>query len=88
MKMKKYVPILYTAVISTVLFGLLLAFRGFYPFGNGSVMLTDMYDECVPSLYRFYDIIHGNKNIFYEFQASGGLNLYTETINEIVNPFN
>lgn len=88
MKMKKYLPILYTAVISIVIFGLLLAFRGFYPFGNGSVMLTDMYDECVPSLYRFYDIIYGNKNIFYEFQASGGLNLYTETINEIVNPFN
>lgn len=88
MKIKKYLPILYTAGISTVIFGLLLAFRGFYPFGTGSVMLIDMYDECVPSLYRFYDIIHGNKNIFYEFQASGGLNLYTETINEIVNPFN
>ena len=60
MKMKKYLPILYTVVISTAIFGLLLAFRGFYPFGNGSVMLTDMYDECVPSLYRFYDIIYGN----------------------------
>ena len=86
--MKKYIPILYTAGISFALFSLLLFLRGFYPFGNGSVMLTDMYDECVPSLYRFYDIINGHKNIFYEFQASGGLNLYTETINEIVNPFN
>lgn len=88
MKIQKYIPILYTAIFSTVLFCLLLFFRGFYPFGSGSVMLTDMYDECVPSLYRFYDIMHGYKNIFYEFQASGGLNLYTETINEICNPFN
>lgn len=86
--LEKYLPILWTAGISCVLFCLLLFFRGFYPFGNGSVMLTDMYDECVPALYRFYDIITGHKNIFYEFQASGGINLYTETINEICNPFN
>ena len=86
--LEKYLPIILTAGISCVLFCLLLFFRGFYPFGNGSVMLTDMYDECVPALYRFYDIITGHKNIFYEFQASGGINLYTETINEICNPFN
>lgn len=88
MKTKKYLPIIYTATLSVILFGAILFLRGFYPFGNGSVMLTDMYDECVPSLYRFYDIMHGYKNIFYEFQASGGLNLYTETINEVCNPFN
>lgn len=86
--LKKYSPILLTAVISCALFCLLLWMREFYPFGGGSVMLTDMYDECVPSLYRFYDIITGHKNIFYEFQASGGIHLYTETINEICNPFN
>lgn len=86
--LEKYSPIIWTAGISCVLFCVLLFFRGFYPFGNGSVMLTDMYDECVPALYRFYDIITGHKNIFYEFQASGGINLYTETINEICNPFN
>lgn len=86
--LKKYSPILLTAGISCALFCLLLWMREFYPFGGRSVMFTDMYDECVPSLYRFYDIITGHKNIFYEFQASGGINLYTETINEICNPFN
>lgn len=87
-KLRTYLPLLFTAGISCALFCVLLGLRGFYPFGARSVMFTDMYDECVPALYRFYDIVTGRKNIFYEFQASGGINLYTETINELCNPFN
>ncbi|MBO5166081.1 MAG: YfhO family protein [Lachnospiraceae bacterium] len=84
----KYFPILYTAIFTIILFCILLGLRGFYPFGKGSTMLIDMYSQYVPLLYRFFDVVTGSKNLFYEFQSSGGINLYVETINEVLNPFN
>lgn len=80
-------PVL-AALCTAVLFSLLYFFRELYPFGNGSVMITDMYSQYVPLLYRFYDVVIGKKNLFLDFSISGGANLYTDTINEVINPFN
>lgn len=30
----------------------------------------------------------GQKNLFLDFSVSGGANLYADTINEVLNPFN
>lgn len=64
------------------------AFKGFFPLGRDSVMLTDMYSQYIPLLYRFYDVVGGQKNIFMEFDILCGANLFGDTINEILNPFN
>lgn len=84
----KYYPILVTAFFALILSSFLFICRSFYPFGNGSTMIIDMYSQYLPLLYRFYDVITGNKNIFYDFTVSGGINLYSETLNELCNPFN
>lgn len=36
----------------------------------------------------FYDVVTGQKNLFLDFSVSGGANLYADTINEVLNPFN
>ena len=59
-----------------------------YPFGDGSVAITDLYSQYLPLLYHFYDVVTGQKNLFLDFSVSGGANLNADTSNEVLNPFN
>lgn len=77
-----------SALFAAALFCLLFLYKGMYPFGDGSVMMTDLYSQYMPLLYRFYDVVTGQKNLFMELAVSGGANLYADTINEVLNPFN
>lgn len=77
-----------SALFAVALFCLLFLYKGMYPFGDGSVMMTDLYSQYMPLLYRFYDVVTGQKNLFMELAVSGGANLYADTINEVLNPFN
>lgn len=85
---KAYGQIALTALCAAGLFSVLYWILGFYPFGDGSIVITDLYSQYVPLLYRFYDVVTGQKNLFLDFSVSGGANLYADTVNEVVNPFN
>ncbi|MCM1263872.1 MAG: YfhO family protein [Butyrivibrio sp.] len=87
-RQNKYMQPFLAALLAAGLFALLYFIRGLYPFGGGSIMITDMYSQYVPLLYRFYDVVSGEKNLFFDFSVSGGANLYVDTINEVINPFN
>lgn len=78
----------FTALCAAGLFSVIYMIKGMYPFGGGSILITDLYSQYVPLLYRFYDVVTGAKNLFLDFSVSGGANLYVDTINEILNPFN
>lgn len=77
-----------SALFAAALFCLLFLYKGMYPFGDGSIMMTDLYSQYMPLLYRFYDVAAGEKNLFMDLAVSGGANLYADTINEVLNPFN
>lgn len=77
-----------TALCSVALFCLLFSYKKMYSFGDGSVAITDLYSQYLPLLYHFYDVVTGQKNLFLDFSVSGGANLYADTINELLNPFN
>lgn len=85
---KKYGQTGLSALCAAGLFSVLYWMKELYPFGGGSIMMTDMYSQYVPLLYRFYDVVTGQKNLFVDFRLSGGANLYVDTINEVLNPFN
>lgn len=61
---------------------------GFFPFGNGSVLALDLQSQYTPLLYRFYDVITGSKNLVIDFHIGGGINLFTDTVTALLNPFN
>lgn len=61
---------------------------GFFPFGGGSVAALDLNSQYIPFLYRFYDVITGVKNMSVDFHIGGGINLYSDTLTEVLNPFN
>lgn len=83
-----YGQIALAALCAAGLFSVVYLMKGFYPFGDGSIVITDLYSQYVPLLYRFYDVVAGEKNLFLDFSVSGGANLYADTINEVLNPFN
>lgn len=88
LKKEAYGQLGLTALCAAGLFSVLYLIKGLFPFGEGSVLLTDLYSQYVPLLYRFYDTVSGAKNLFMDFSVSGGANLYADTVNEILNPFN
>ena len=83
-----YRQLLWTGCASAALFLILCAVRGLYPLGDGSVLMIDLHSQYTPLLYRFYDVVCGQKNLFLDFSVSGGANLYADTVNEVINPFN
>ena len=50
-----------TALCSVALFCLLFSYKKMYPFGDGSVAITDLYSQYLPLLYHFYDVVTGQK---------------------------
>lgn len=77
-----------TGLLSVLLLFLIFWHKGLFPVGNGSVVMSDLYSQYVPLLYHFYDVITGQAGMFWESGISGGCNIYIDTINEVLNPFN
>jgi len=87
-KKQNVLQILLAAGLSLGVFVVLFIIRNLFPFGKGSILMIDLHSQYVPLLYRFYDVVTGQKNIFMDLTASGGAYLYADTINEMLNPFN
>lgn len=51
-------------------------------------MTGDLYQQNIPFLYNFNDVIKGTSNLFLNISISGGSNNYYESIVEIINPIN
>lgn len=79
---------LLTAGVVLLSLFVVLAIDGFFPFGNGSVAALDLNSQYIPLLYRFYDVVTGSKNIAVDLHIGGGINLFSDTMTELVNPFN
>lgn len=77
-----------TAILALCVFAFIFLIRDLFPLGDGSILMIDLHSQYMPLLYRFYDVVTGQKNLFLDLQASGGAYLYADTVNEILNPFN
>lgn len=64
------------------------ALEGFFPLGSGSVVALDLSNQYMPLLYRFYDVVINGKNVAVDLNLGGGINIYSDTITELINPFN
>lgn len=84
----KKLPVLFSMLVTIFVLLLVFAWKRMYPFGKGSVMMVDLYSQYGPLLYRFYDVVSGHKSIFLDFDILAGSNLFADTINELINPFN
>ena len=70
--MKKYLT---TAVSISVLFFLLCAIKGIFPFGTATIDTVDFASQWVPGYYHVWDVLHGNASLFFDWRVAGGMDL-------------
>ena len=83
---KKYIiPVFIVIVILLLIY----AIKGIYPFGNLTIANGDLGQSYMPSYYFMYDVLHGSKIIFYEYDLGMGSNIFGGIINGgLLNPLN
>ena len=52
------------AMLAAATLLIVYAMRGLFPFGGRSVLTRDMYQQNVPVLFNFRDVLAGEANLF------------------------
>ncbi|MBO4901179.1 MAG: YfhO family protein [Lachnospiraceae bacterium] len=84
--MKKHYPYIFVPVITCVLYGVILAIKGIYPFGSATIDYYDMAQQLAAFYYHIYDALHGSKNLFFDWYTGLGVNIIASGIS--LSPFN
>jgi len=85
---KKHKDYFLTIGISLLILILVFIIKGIYPFGNNSLIYSDMYDQITSYYYYFYDAIRGGTNsLFMNFHAANGVNFFGIIAYYLLNPF-
>jgi len=84
MKNKKY---LLTGIITTVILCIIFFIKDIFPFGNNSIIWSDMHEQITALYYHFYDAVRGSKSILVDFTSGGGVNFVGIMAYYILSPF-
>ncbi len=77
--MKKKVGYLITPLITAIIVLIIYYMNDLYPFEMNSIVQVDADYQFIPVMYKLYDIIHGDLNIFYSGIGLGN-SIYTSLI--------
>lgn len=83
MKNKKY---LNTSLLVLVIFAVVFIVKGIFPFGDKSIIWSDMHDQITAFYYHFYDAVRGGSSFFVDFTSGGGINFWGVMVNYITSP--
>lgn len=86
--MKKAKPYLVATGIVLGIFLSIFVVKGIFPFGNNTLIYSDMYDQITAFYYHFYDCFRGNNSLFINFSTSGGINFFGILAYYLISPFN
>lgn len=77
-------------LISVVLLWMaVLACKNIYPFGDRSLMVGDGSTQILPSYTHVWDVLHGQKSLFFDWYAGLGNNMAGTVLEfALVSPFN
>ncbi|MBR4718933.1 MAG: YfhO family protein [Lachnospiraceae bacterium] len=76
---KERLRYLLAPVITLVLYSVILAVKGIYPFGNNTIDYYDMAQQIAAFYYHVYDALHGTKGFFYDWYTALGVNMAMST---------
>lgn len=71
--LKKYGYLLIAPMVVGVILLVVYALKGVYPFGVRSVSYYDMAQSYVPAYYHVYDVLHGTKNVYFDWNMGMGI---------------
>lgn len=84
MKNKKY---FITGGLVLAIFSIIFIIKGIFPFGDGSVIWSDMHEQITAIYYHFYDAVWKDGSIFVDFTSGGGVNFFGIMAYYIMSPF-
>ncbi len=85
--MKKYKDYLLYIGISLGLIFVLMLVKGMYPFGEASVIFSDMHAQVTAFYYQLYDGIINHQGLFLDLHTGLGTNFLATIIYYIASPF-
>lgn len=84
--MKKYRKYLITALFVLLFFTIVFCVKGIFPFGNNSVVWSDMHEQVTAMYYHFYDSVYENSSFLVDFTSGGGINFVGVSAYYILSP--
>lgn len=85
--MKKKTPYFIVTILSLIILLIVFISKDIYPFGNHTLIYSDMYDQITAFYYHFYDSLKGSNSLFIDFSTSGGINFFGILTYYISSPF-
>ena len=80
--------VLTSAFIAGIGLFIIYFLKGIYPFGSRSIAYYDMPQSFVPLYYRTYDVLHGEKSLFWDWYSGLGVSVVDALGSFILSPFN
>ncbi len=85
----KWYMCLLPAALTLLIYSIILAVKGIYPFGNNTIDYYDMAQQIAPFYYHVFDSLHGTKSFFYDWYTALGTNMAMSTSGcSNISPFN
>ncbi len=77
------------SAVTALIYCVILAVKGIYPFGNNTIDYYDMAQQIAAFYYHVYDALHGTKGMFYDWYSALGTNMAMSTSGcSDLSPFN
>ena len=67
------------AIVTLLIYSIILAVKGIYPFGDNTIDYYDMAQQIAAFYYHVFDSMHGTKGWFYDFYSALGTNMAMST---------
>ncbi|MBR4419402.1 MAG: YfhO family protein, partial [Clostridia bacterium] len=72
---------------SLLVFMVVFALNGIYPFGERSISWCDMNQQTIPLLCEFKDVLSGKSDFWLSLENAGGMNFYGVYFFNLSSPF-
>lgn len=73
--MKKNKNYIITGFLILLIFSIIFIVKGIFPFGDNSIIWSDMHEQVTAIYYRFYDAVWStDASLFVDFSSGGGVN--------------
>lgn len=70
----KLALLFFSFLLPSIIYGLILAKFGIYPFGSKSILINDMFSQYIQFYNRLYDVFYNGKDIFFSWETGMGVN--------------
>lgn len=80
MRVKQVLAAILPSVIVMGILSAIFMMKGIYPFGPHTICYADIGQIYIPIFCHIYDVLHGAKDLFWDFYTGAGVNMYGSAV--------